>query len=245
MNLKDQSKIQDVAIIMDGNGRWAKNRSRPRIWGHVRGASVVSKIAESASDLELNSLTLYAFSTENFSRPDQEVNFLFKLLDKFLIKEKQKILKNNIHFRVIGKFDFLSEKTLRKVRELEDLTKDNTGLKLRFAFGYGGRAEIVEACNTLISKNLKASEENISKHLYDEIINIDLLIRTGGDQRISNFLLWQSAYAELFFTNTFWPDFSSQEFQDILSQVSTRERRFGGIHTSSETEFQKENQTHL
>ncbi len=243
MNLTKKSKIQDIAIIMDGNGRWAKNRSRPRIWGHVRGAGVVSKIAERASDLGLSSLTLYAFSTENFSRPVQEVKFLFKLLDKFLIKEKQKILKNNIHFKVIGNFDFLNEATLEKVKELESLTKNNNGLKLRFAFGYGGRAEIVDACNTLISLNIPATEENISKHLYDEIPNIDLLIRTGGDQRISNFLLWQSAYAELFFTNTYWPDFSSQEFQDILSQVSKRERRFGGVHTNEQAEFQ--NQTHL
>jgi len=230
---------------MDGNGRWAKNRSRPRIWGHVRGAGIVSDIAEKASNIGLNSLTLYAFSTENFSRPDHEVNFLFKLLDKFLIKEKQKILRNNIHFKVIGRFDFLDEKTLRKVKELEKLTEKNNGLKLRFAFGYGGRAEIVDACNRLIANDLIATEENLSKYLYDEVVNIDLLIRTGGDQRISNFLLWQSAYAELFFTDTYWPDFSSQEFQDILSQVSKRERRFGGIHTDTKADFRKDNQTHL
>ncbi len=225
--------IQNVAIIMDGNGRWAQNRFRPRIWGHVRGAHVISNISERASDLGLNSLTLYAFSTENLSRPEAEVSFLFRLLDKFLIREEKKILENNIQFKVLGDFSFLNKKTLERISNLENKTKENTGLKLRFAFGYGGRSEILRACKKLNENQEEISEENFSKALYDDESDIDLLIRTGGDQRISNFLLWQIAYAELFFTKTPWPDFTTQEFSQIIQDTSKRERRFGQILTES------------
>ncbi len=227
-----EKSLKDVAIIMDGNGRWARNRHRPRIWGHVRGAHVVSEIVESSSDLNLNSLTLYAFSTENWSRSKEEVYFLFKLLDKFLDREKEKILKNNIQFNVLGDYSFLPEKTLKKIINLKSLTSVADGLKLNFAFGYGGRKEIIDAVNRYIELNPnKAIDlESLENNLYDSsLTDVDLIIRTGGDLRISNFLLWQSAYSELFFTDTFWPDFSKTEFEEILKNVSIRERRFGGI----------------
>ncbi len=224
--------LKDVAIIMDGNGRWAKSRRRPRVWGHIRGAHVVSNIAERASGLSLNSLTLYAFSTENWSRAKDEIYFLFKLLDKFLDRERVKILKNNIKFNVLGNYNFLPESTLRKIGELKELTKDAEGLKLNFAFGYGGRQEIIDATNRFIEKNPgKAIDlESLESELYEsKFSDVDLIIRTGGDQRISNFLLWQSAYSELYFTKSAWPDFSENEFQEILEEVSERERRFGGV----------------
>ena len=226
------SMIKNVAIIMDGNGRWANARKHPRFHGHIRGASIVSDLVEAASDYGLNSLTLYAFSTENFQRPEEEKTVLFQLLRKFLVKEFQRIIKNNIRFKVIGSIDALSLETRKIITELEVLSGVNTGMRLNFAFGYGGRAEIVDAVNKIIKegKTEPVNEEDFSRYLYDkEVAEIDLLIRTGGDQRISNFLLWQVAYAELFFTETLWPDFSAREFINILESVKTRERRFGKV----------------
>lgn len=226
-----ENKIKHVAIIMDGNGRWAQGRCRPRIWGHVRGSSVVSEIVEEADNLGLKALTLYAFSTENWSRPQQEVLTLFSLLRKFLLKEKARILKNKIRFKVMGDISGLPVATKKLIDELEKETEAHQGLKLTFAFGYGGRAELVRAVNNLIdSGKTNVTEEDIGKELYcPELGDVDLLIRTGGDQRVSNFLLWQIAYAELFFTSTKWPDFTPEEFRGIIFQVAGRERRFGQI----------------
>ncbi len=217
---------------MDGNGRWAKARKHPRFHGHIRGASIVSGLVEAASDYGLQSLTLYAFSTENFQRPDEEKTVLFKLLKKFLIKEFQRIIKNNIRFKVIGTISSLNAETQKIIKDLENLSQNNTGMRLNFAFGYGGRSEIVDAVNKIIAENkqISISEEVFSKYLYDqEVPEIDLLIRTGGDLRISNFLLWQVAYAELYFTETLWPDFSIKEFIKILDDTKKRERRFGKV----------------
>lgn len=224
-----ESKIKHVAVIMDGNGRWAKSRCRPRIWGHVRGSSIVNEIVEEADNLGLRALTLYAFSTENWSRPQQEVLTLFDLLKKFLLRERKKIIRNNIKFRVIGDISGLSNETRKIIKNLERETSNFHGLKLTFAFGYGGRSELVDAVNSLISKGKNSiTESDISSELYTpEAGDVDLLIRTGGDQRVSNFLLWQIAYAELFFTRTKWPDFTAEEFRGILFQVAGRERRFG------------------
>jgi undecaprenyl diphosphate synthase len=226
-----ENKIKHVAIIMDGNGRWAQGRCRPRIWGHVRGSSVVSEIVEEADNLGLKALTLYAFSTENWSRPQQEVLTLFSLLKKFLLKEKARIIKNKIRFKVMGEIGGLPESTKRLIKDLENETASHQGLKLTFAFGYGGRNELVQAVNRLIaSGKSNVTEEDIAKELYcPETGDVDLLIRTGGDQRVSNFLLWQIAYAELFFTHTKWPDFTPEEFRGIIFQVAGRERRFGQI----------------
>lgn len=237
--LKNENSIKHVAIIMDGNGRWATQRSRPRVWGHIRGSSKVADIVECANNSGVGALTLYAFSSENWSRPQSEVSVLFSLLYKFLQKEKLKILKNNIKFRIMGDISSLPKQTKDLINELENSSKDNTGLKLTFAFSYGARLELTRAFN-LIQKNLKSSEiteKDINDHLYiPELGDVDLLIRTGGDYRISNFLLWQIAYAELFFTNTKWPDFTSEEFLNILKEVLKRERRFGGISNSIKLE---------
>ncbi len=224
------SVIKHVAIIMDGNGRWAKRRFRPRIWGHVRGSSVVSDIVRSADDLGLRALTMYAFSTENWSRPLEEVSTLFRLLRKFIIKEKARILENNIKFRVIGELQSLPAETVELIKEMETLTAEATGLNLTFAFNYGGRAEILRAVNSfhLANPERAMTEADLNQLMYrPETGDVDLMIRTGGEQRISNFLLWQMAYAEMYFTPTKWPDFTPREFCKIIEHVSCRERRFG------------------
>ncbi|MGE3608964.1 MAG: polyprenyl diphosphate synthase [Bacteriovoracaceae bacterium] len=231
------SNIKHVAVIMDGNGRWANKRLRPRIWGHVRGSSVVSEIVQAADDLKIEALTMYAFSTENWSRPIEEVSILFKLLKKFLLKEKARILANNIKFKVIGEIKNLPHETVALIKEVEELSKNSTGLKLTFAFSYGGRAEIIKAVNYFQEKNpgKVITEDDINDFLYrPETGDVDLMIRTGGEQRISNFLLWQMAYAELYFTPTKWPDFSASEFKKIIQNVSSRERRFGNISAQSD-----------
>jgi undecaprenyl diphosphate synthase len=226
------SSINHVAIIMDGNGRWAKKRFRPRIWGHVRGSGVVSDIVQAADDMGLKALTLYAFSTENWSRPLDEVSTLFKLLRKFLNKEKARILANNIKFKVIGEYQSLPPETVELIREVEAATANATGLMLTFAFSYGSRAEILRAVNSHIAANpgVALDEQALGNFMYrPEAGDVDLMIRTGGEQRVSNFLLWQMAYAELYFTPTKWPDFTASEFKKILTHVSGRERRFGNI----------------
>lgn len=224
--------IKHVAIIMDGNGRWAKKRFRPRIWGHVRGSAVVSDIVQAADDIGIKSLTLYAFSTENWSRPLEEVSSLFRLLKKFLLKEKNRILANNIKFKVIGEIQNLPVETISLIREVELLTENATGLNLTFAFNYGGRAEIMRAVNAfqLAHPDRLMTEQDLTTLMYrPETGDVDLMIRTGGEQRISNFLLWQMAYAEMYFTPTKWPDFTASEFKKIIDHVSVRERRFGNV----------------
>ena len=224
--------IKHVAIIMDGNGRWAQKRHRPRVWGHVRGANRVSDIVTCASEMNLEALTLYGFSTENWARPMNEIKSLFKLLKKFLIGEREKMIRNNIQFKMIGNISKLNEDTKKIIKDIEETTAKNTGLKLTLAFSYGGRQEIIDATNNFIKENpgKEISMEALEASLYrPEIGDVDLLIRTAGDQRISNFLLWQLSYAELFFSPTLWPEFKVQEFKDIINQVDIRERRFGSV----------------
>ncbi|MBF0312469.1 MAG: di-trans,poly-cis-decaprenylcistransferase [Oligoflexia bacterium] len=237
------AKIEHVAIIMDGNGRWARARNRPRIWGHVRGSSRVSEIVEVAANLEgVRSLTLYAFSTENWGRPIAEVSALFLLLQKYIQKEKNRIISNRICFKVIGEISRLPKRVQQLILELESATKDfkNPRLYLNFAFDYGGRSEITAAVNRFMQQNpgKAITEDDIGTNLdtfrYSATQNIDLLIRTGGDQRISNFLLWQAAYAELYFLEKYWPEFSGSDFIKIYREVILRERRFGGVSSSSE-----------
>ena len=250
MNLREQN-LEHVAIIMDGNGRWAKTRGRPRIWGHIRGSSVVSKIVQEAQECKINALTLYAFSTENWQRPSAEIRILFNLLQKYLIKEKKRIVKNNIRFRIMGNIKKLPAIIQNSIRELEDLTKEMKGLKLTFAFGYGGRDEIVWAANNFMKKNPRTplTVESFTKSLMiPDLGDVDLLIRTGGDFRISNFLLWQCAYAELYFTNTKWPNFGPCEFRHICQEVKKRERRFGRVLLESQQKIEipkKTNQLNL
>lgn len=230
MKLDKPNPIKHVAIIMDGNGRWAKMRSHPRVWGHVRGSGVVADIVEEADNLNIGALTLYAFSSENWCRPQTEVRVLFNLLHKFLKRERERILKNNIRFKIMGDITNLPVSTKNLIFQLEEETQFNTGLKLTFAFGYGGRAEIAHALNAFVRNNpgKEVTEEELAKYLMiPDLGDVDVLIRTGGDHRVSNFLLWQIAYAELYFTDTKWPDFSAAEFREILELVSRRERRFG------------------
>jgi undecaprenyl diphosphate synthase len=225
---------------MDGNGRWANNRLRPRVWGHVRGASVVSEIVEAADLAGVKALTLYAFSTENWSRPLDEVSLLFKLLKKFLVKEKVKILQNNISFRVIGEVKSLPLETIQLIEEIQVVTQSNSGLKLTFAFNYGSKTEIIRGVNNFIENNpgMRISETILDQLMYrPDAGDVDLLIRTGGEQRISNFLLWQIAYSELYFTPTKWPDFNRYEFLKILENVATRERRFGNVNSQNSLEL--------
>jgi len=234
--LMGTNNIRHVAIIMDGNGRWAQGRGHVRIWGHVRGSSVVSSIVEEAQANNLEALTLYAFSTENWSRPFSEVKVLFRLLKKFLLKERKKILQNKIRFKVIGDTADLPEETKCLIDSLTQETSNFKGLKLTFAFGYGGRSEILHSVNKFITDNpgVKLGEKDLWQNLFaPELPEVDLLIRTGGDQRVSNFLLWQIAYAELFFTKTQWPEFKREEFCQILDFVSNRERRFGATTSYS------------
>lgn len=229
------SSLKNVAIIMDGNGRWAKERRRPRVWGHVRGAEVVREIVTTAAKSDLESLTLYAFSTENWTRPTDEITSLFKLLKKFLKREQKTILENNIQFDVIGNYKVLDSSIVELIEHLKYNSRTNTGLRLSLAVNYGGRAEIVDAVNSFLKENpgRELTEDDISNYLYNpKLQDIDLLIRTSGDQRVSNFLLWQMSYSEFHFTETKWPDFSKEEFLEILEATSTRERRFGGLKKS-------------
>lgn len=229
------SSIKHVAIIMDGNGRWANQRRRPRVWGHVRGSFRVSEIVEYSSNRGIKFLTLYAFSSENWSRPEGEIKILFKLLEKFIKKETDRILKNNIKFRTIGRRDNVPEYLLKLIIDLEEKTKNNSGLNLNFAFNYGGRQELLDCFNRM-QQSVKNNfcEKDIIANLYEpDLANVDLMIRTGGDCRVSNFLLWQLAYAELFFAKTPWPDFSVEEFESILDSVEKRDRRFGSVKEDS------------
>jgi undecaprenyl diphosphate synthase len=229
--------IKHVAIIMDGNGRWANQRLRPRVWGHVRGSGVVSDIVQAADDLGVEALTLYAFSTENWSRPSEEVGVLFSLLHKFLLRERRRLLANKVSFRVIGNISRLPQDTKTLIARLEEETRDFNGLKLTFCFSYGARMEMLHAVNKFIAENpgKELTEADLEGHLMrPETGNVDLLIRTGGEQRVSNFLLWQIAYAELCFSPTKWPDFTASEFKRIVESVSKRERRFGGLSPSAD-----------
>ncbi|MBY0413898.1 MAG: di-trans,poly-cis-decaprenylcistransferase, partial [Bdellovibrionales bacterium] len=201
-------------------------------WGHVRGSAVVSHIVQEAEKLGIEALTLYAFSSENWSRPQTEVRVLFNLLYKFLQKERARILKNNIRFKIMGDITNLPEQTKRLIAQLEQETVAHTGLKLTFAFGYGGRAEIAYAVNQFLKHNpgKEICEESLNSYMMiPDLGDVDLLIRTGGDHRVSNFMLWQIAYAEMFFTETKWPDFTVTEFRYIIEQVAKRERRFGAV----------------
>ena len=224
-----------VAIIMDGNGRWAKSRYLPRLEGHRKGIKRVREIVECCLELNISSLTLFAFSEQNWKRPQEEVNGLFKLLKYYFKKEKANIINKNIHFKVIGEPSALPKDVLDHISELERDTNHHSGLKLNIALNYGARGEIVRAAQRLFENitknNIKISDVNedmFSKFLDNPACDdVDLLIRTSGEHRISNFLLWQISYAELFFEKSYWPDFSKTHFLNILDNYAKRERRFG------------------
>ena len=219
-----------IAIIMDGNGRWAKERGLKRTSGHEEGAKVVRDITTHCSKIGVKYLTLYAFSTENWARPKIEVEFLMKLLERYFQNELSVYLENNVRFKAIGNLTKFSKKLQTIITEVEEKTKNCTGLTQVLALNYGSRDEITRAVKKVVEKKLEITEENINNNLDTENMpDVDLLIRTSGEIRISNYLLWQCAYAEMFFTQTYWPEFTSSELDDIISDFHKRERRFGGI----------------
>jgi undecaprenyl diphosphate synthase len=226
-----------VAIIMDGNGRWARKRLLNRIKGHEKGSQAVRDVVRACRELEIPYLTLYAFSTENWQRPKAEVEALMGLLVRFLKSEKSELMENNIRLRMIGQLDRLPSKVQEALRETIEETSGNSGLNLILALSYGSRAEIVGMVQSLgqkIKSGLLEPEsitaEMVADNLYTrEIPDPDLLIRTSGEMRISNFLLWQIAYSEIFVTPTLWPDFGREELLDILKNFQSRERRYGAV----------------
>ena len=235
--MTDNHNVEHIAIIMDGNGRWAKKQGLPRSMGHKKGAEIVKEIAKAANEKGVKFLTLYAFSTENWGRPKDDVDTLMSLLRQYLKTDLSELKKNNIRIRFIGERNMLDADIVQNMHRLERETQDNTGMCLCLAISYGARQEILQAAQKLAAlvKNGDLSEsdvdiQNFSAMLYThEMPDPDIVIRTSGEQRISNFLLWQAAYAEFFFTKTLWPDFSAQELDDIIEQFKSRERRYGKI----------------
>ena len=226
-----------IAVIMDGNGRWAKQRGKPRIFGHRAGAESVKAIVDTCARLEIKAVTLYAFSTENWKRPKAEVTGLMSMLKRYLKSELKEIHKNNIKLRAIGNLRGLDEDIQKELAAAMQLTSANTGMILNVALNYGGRAEIVEACRQAAEelaangKSLKnLSESDIERHLYTHgLPELDLLIRTSGEMRISNFLLWQVAYSEIYVTPTLFPDFRRPQIFEAILEYQKRDRRFGDV----------------
>lgn len=226
-----------VAIILDGNGRWAKKRFMPRNYGHMQGAKVVEQICEDADSIGIKYLTVYAFSTENWNRPQDEVEALMKLLRNYLKDCIKRANNNNMRVRVIGEKSRLSDDIRSKIEELEECTKNNTGLNFTIALNYGSRDEIVRAVRE-ISKDVKdgkISESDIDDKMISDYLDTrgipdpDLLIRTSGEERLSNFLLWQLAYTEFYFTDILWPDFNKKELIKAVEKYNERDRRFGKV----------------
>ena len=240
-----------VAVIMDGNGRWAKARNLPRVEGHRAGIDSVRDVVETAARLELGVITLYAFSVENWKRPRLEVATLMMLLKEYLRKELHTLQKNNIRFTPIGRIDGLDPSVQRELRFAEEETAKNDGLLFQIALNYGGRAEIVDTVNRVIAilreKDLHdfvIDEEFLSNHLYTaNVVDPDLLIRTSGEHRISNFLLWQIAYAEIHVTKVLWPDFRRRHLFEAIIDFQSRERRYGGVYEGESEIFVEADET--
>ena len=234
-DLEDQNLPKHLAIIMDGNGRWAKQKGRLRVFGHEHGVKTVRNTVEQCAKIGINFLTLYTFSTENWNRPKIEVDMLMKLLVSSLKKELKTLHKNNIKLNTIGNIEALPKKANKELREVIQKTKGNSGMTLTLALSYGAREELknavqqisVKVKNNIISPE-SIDETIINTHLYThDLPDVDLLIRTSGEHRISNFLLWQIAYAELYFIDVFWPDFSEDHLVEAIKNYQNRERRFG------------------
>jgi len=222
-----------VAIIMDGNGRWAKKRGLPRLEGHRVGVDRIQCVLETLGNQGVKYVTLYAFSTENWNRPQEEVAGLLEILQDALQRQAKALHENNVRIFHIGKLDRLSPGLQEAVDQVQELTCNNTGINLNVAFDYGGRDEILEAVKRILRDGIPAErldQEMFSRYLYTaHCPDPDLIIRTGGEQRISNFLLWQSAYSEYYYTPTLWPDLDSAELEQVLESFSSRQRRFGGV----------------
>ena len=228
---------QHIAFIMDGNGRWAKKRKMPRTYGHHEGTKTIRDVALHCNKLGVKAMTVYAFSTENFARPEQEVQYIFKLPKDFFELYMKELIENNVKICTIGHLEMAPKETQDIINSAIDKTKNNTGLKLCFAFIYGGRDEIVWASKKLAKKveDKQIKVEEIDEKVFEnelmtsDLPDVDLMVRTSGEQRLSNFLLWQLAYAEFVFTNVFWPDFNDDELLKAIWLYQNRDRRFGGL----------------
>lgn len=237
MEQKVQNVPKHVAIILDGNGRWAKKRGLPRNAGHMQGSKVVEKICKEAYNMGIEYLTVYAFSTENWARPKEEVNALMKLLNTYLKDCLKTSKKNNMRVHVIGDIEPLQKELKEKIIELEEVSKNNTGLNFQVALNYGSRDEILRAVKSMMSdyNENKLTIDDIDETCFSSYLDTkdipdpDLLIRTSGEQRLSNYLLWQLAYTEFYFTDTLWPDFNKGELKKAIEYYNNRERRYGGV----------------
>lgn len=226
-----------VAVIMDGNGRWAQNRGLPRIEGHRRGVSTVRAMVEECSRLGLEQLTLYCFSSENWKRPEAELKLLMQLLEQYLIEERAEIIRQNLKFAVIGRREGLGEGVLREIARTCDVSRDNTGMRLCLAVNYGSRGELADAARALALEVASGrldpnaiDEEHVARHLYTSgMSDPDLVIRTAGEMRVSNYLLWQISYAEFWVTERCWPEFEVADLHRAFRDFAARDRRFGGL----------------
>jgi undecaprenyl diphosphate synthase len=231
-NLISKKIPNHIAIIMDGNGRWAKKNNKIRTYGHIAGVKTLKEIIEYSVKINVNYLSVYAFSSENWKRPKKEVEFLLKLLNEQITSETHRSKKQGIRVRIIGSRTNLGPKIIKSINQIEETTKDCNKLNLNIFINYGSREELITAFNSINTQSLNPpiTEKLISQHLYtSELPDPDILIRTSGEKRISNFLLWQLSYTELFFSDTLWPDFNKYEFLKIIINYQQRQRRFGGL----------------
>ncbi|HEX4809124.1 MAG TPA: isoprenyl transferase [Bryobacteraceae bacterium] len=243
MKLDPQRLPAHIAIIMDGNGRWARQRNYPRLMGHKAGVNPVRTVAETCAQLGLEALTLYAFSVENWKRPAHEIEGLWRLLRLYLRRELNELMRNDIRLVAIGRLDTLTPSVKQDLHMVMEKTAKNRGLQLNLALNYGGRTELVDAMNGMLRRakmagtlqSLEVNEESIAANLYTAgLRDPDLLIRTSGEMRISNFLLWQIAYAEIYVTDTLWPDFTRIELLEAIYEYQNRDRRYGGLTSNTE-----------
>ena len=219
-----------VSIIMDGNGRWGVKKKNSRNFGHIKGLQTVQKIIDAAIKKKIKYLTLFVFSTENWKRPKKEINFLFKLLSNYIDKEIENLNKNNIKIKIIGDLNPFPKKLKIKISKVQKISKYNNKIQINMALNYGSKQEIVKSIKKILSKKKQINEKNIEKNLYTSgIPNPEILIRTGDTNRISNFLIWQIAYTEIFFVKKLWPDFNKNDFNKIIFEFKKMRRNFGGI----------------
>ena len=237
---------EHVGIIMDGNGRWAKAHGVPRVMGHNAGMNAMKKIVMASSEMGIKYLTVYAFSTENWKRSTEEVNGIFKLIVKYVNSELEELDANNVHINIFGQYDMLPEASVKAVDKMVARLEDNDGLVFNIALNYGGRDEILRSVRSLLNECLaegrtpdELTEDDISRYLWSgsahfNVPDPDLIIRTSGEERMSNFLTWQAAYSEMMFTDTLWPDFTPEEFAEMIDAYANRDRRFGGRNTDQQ-----------
>lgn len=238
--MPERTLPRHIAIIMDGNGRWAQDRELPRIRGHEEGAKIVREITRECARLGIGHLTLYAFSSENWRRPDEEIGFLMELLERYLVDERDEIMDNDVRFSCIGRLESLPPRVQKEMNRTTEMSADNAGLHLRLALSYGSRLEIRDAVIRL-ARDLQegtvseedVDEETLRRYFYDPgMPDPDLLIRTGGEFRLSNFLLWHASYSEIYVTEVLWPEFTKERLHEAIDEFARRERRYGGIGPS-------------